>query len=415
MAVQFQQSYFLGVNPIQTLGKPSTGHRNRDETIEYLKQITGGTNEALQAQLRNAQEASNKVMMRSGRTSINVKKFEDQQGLFNLDLMENGAITPRHVSVMAYIDPGMHRRTNIFDLYNQFSVEHWRNGAEELKNLSYLGEFFMVDSSIQEQLIAWDKDGVLDVSNAKTTLNLTREKIEKTDDTKAAHEFLEHVLKLKKAATHVGGPGGPPTKPTRQQKIDALKALAKETMGKYGVSESMGNAKIRAIEFEMAQIIATASAIPRDPVIDFEDKKDPFFKTTEGYRYQRLAQKLDQARQIFDGIQSNRNNELTRIESFNEEQFSDEKQSEFLEALKTNSQTEFQRVYAPIAEELVASMGSLRNVDTTESAEATFREKYSGQSSGELIKNRAKDWDMDAAVMFTETTKKIPVKGKPIT
>ena len=415
MSVQFQQSYFLGVNPIQTLGKPSPSHRNRDETIEYLKQITGGTNEALQAQLRNAQEASNKVMMRSGRTPIKFEDFDKKEDLFNLDLMENGAITPRHVSVMAYIDPGMHRRTNMVDLYDQFSVEHWRNGAEELKNLSFLGEFFMVDSSIQTQLIAWDQGDVLDVSGAKPTLNLNQGQITATDDTKAAYKFLEHVLKLKKAATHVGGPGGPPTKPTRQQKIDTLKALAKETMGKYGVSESMGNAKIRAIKFEMEQIIATARTIPRDPVIDFEDKKDPFFNTTEGYLYQRLAQKLDQARQIFNGIQSNRDQELASIDKWSDQDLIEEKKiTEFLKALKTNSQDEFEHVYAPIAEELVASMGSLGNVDTPESAEATFSEKYFGQSSSELIKNRAKDWDMDAAVMFTETTKKIPVKAHKI-
>ncbi len=173
MSVQFQQSYFLGVNPTQISGKPPPSHRNRDETIEYLKQITGGTNEALQDQLTNAQQASDEMMMRSGRTKIDNEKFKDKQVLFLLHLMENGAITPRHVSVMEYIDPGMYRRTDMVDLYDQFSVDHWMACDEELKKLSYLGEFFMVERSIQDQLDTWDQEGVLDVSSANPTLNLS--------------------------------------------------------------------------------------------------------------------------------------------------------------------------------------------------------------------------------------------------
>ena len=131
-----------------------------------------------------------------------------------------------------------------------------------------------------------------------------------TNETREAYEFLERVLKLKKAATHVGGSSVTPTgsqmidaatqtdgvtpveiatqtesmEMTRQQKIDALKARAQTCMNTYGVSESMGNAKIRAIEFEMEQITATARAIPRDAVIDFQDKK---FLRAEELKYLR--------------------------------------------------------------------------------------------------------------------------------
>ena len=418
MAVQlFSQSYFVGIQPKPSDQKAPT-HRNALETISTLKLITGAN---LAKELEVVNHTSSTSMMRMGRTDINTQRFENQATLFDLSLMEGGAITPRHLDIMACIDPNMYRRTNISDLYDQFSVTKWAGDTNgSIQQLAFLGEFFSVDPSIKHELQKWDQSKVLLIENGgKVALNLTESQIKESAETKKAYEFLLRVLKLK--SPHSQSPSGAPSPPHKpdnpdqilQKQKDELKVKAQETIQKYGVSETMIESKIAAIEFEMGQILATSSTIPGNKPITVANKKDAFFKTTEGYRYQRLQEQLNQVNDILTPIKSSREQSLNAIDSFKSDQLSDEITAKFIADLETKSQAEFQLLYEPIAEELVASLGNLNDMDDEKNAkqklESQFNDSASGVTVQGLFRNRAKKWDMDAATMHRPDREKRPI------
>ena len=132
-----------------------------------------------------------------------------------------------------------------------------------------------------------------------------------------------------------------------------------------------------------------------------------------GIGINRLQEQLNQVNDILTPIKSSREQSLNAIDSFKSDQLSDEITAKFIADLETKSQAEFQLLYEPIAEELVASLGNLNDMDDEKNAkqklESQFNDSASGVTVQGLFRNRAKKWDMDAATMHRPDREKRPI------